>query len=418
MSVELFKKYYVKGMLLSEEKQIILRKILTMLEHYPSTGETLRQEYAGHAAGMGLNALSGYILQQYGYEEFLVAAKEEQLERFKRNPQLVMADERYLAVEKKSQNSQDDYIAERQKIIQKHERELTQLRTRQSGELIALERQYKGKLKEIEVEKKEILHKIKLEDDPNYATAYYAEQKRKQEEKERLEKERLFLHSFGLNWIADTDRNKLFPILRKLDIGERLNVQDVVWLKTAGKHHFAKGGKIYQMYHRIEAQYHHQLFEKSKDLWSAVNASSHFRKANAAKEAEHLLSQILPREISNKKLKSAFLTTFGGVKRDLGAFAEGIEMAKKAHTLLPEDYRPCTLLGALYFELKKYEVGTEWFAMAERLGASQHNTDKEIKVIYAKADKAEKEKLKAYLLALDEKRYAWLNKPEKRKKRG
>ena len=69
------------------------------------------------------------------------------------------------------------------------------MRTRQSGELIALERQYKGKLKEIEVEKKEILHKIKLEDDPNYAAAYYAEQKRKQEEKERLEKERLFLHS-------------------------------------------------------------------------------------------------------------------------------------------------------------------------------------------------------------------------------
>lgn len=415
MSVELFKKYYVHDMALSEEKQAVIQKILTMLEHFPSTGETLRQKYAASAVEMGLNALSGYILQQYGYEEFSVAAKEEQVERFKRNPQHFLNDERYLAVEKELQISKDNYLAEKQKIIQKHEREVAQLRARQSGELIALERQHKGKLEKIEAEKKGILHQIKLENDPDYATAYYAEQKRKQEEKERLEKERLFLYSFGLRGIADTDRGKLLPILRKLDIGERLSEQDVAWLTTKGKHYFAKDGKIYRMYHRIEAQYQQQLFEKNKGIWHAVNASSHLRKADAAKEAEHFLSQISPRKIADKKKKSAFLTTFGGVKRDLGDFAAGVEMAKEAHTSLPKDYRPCTLLGALYFELKEYPTGTEWFTMAEKLGAPQQNADAEIKAVYAKADRAGKEKLRAYLLSLDTKRYAWLNKPERKR---
>ena len=169
------------------------------------------------------------------------------------------------------------------------------------------------------------------------------------------------------------------------------------------------------MYHRIEAQYQQQLFEKNKGIWHAVNASSHLRKADAAKEAEHFLSQISPRKIADKKKKSAFLTTFGGVKRDLGDFAAGVEMAKEAHTSLPKDYRPCTLLGALYFELKEYPTGTEWFTMAEKLGAPQQNADAEIKAVYAKADRAGKEKLRAYLLSLDTKRYAWLNKPERKR---
>lgn len=413
MSVELFTKYHVNDVALSENKQDILRKILTMLEYFPSTGGALRQKYAAAATEMGLHVLSGYILQQDGYENFLVAAKEEQLERMKRNPHLT--DKRYLAVEKKSQISNDNYLAKRQKITQKHEHELEQLRTRQSWELVALERQHEEELKKIKAEKKEILHQIKLENDPDYAAVYYAEQKRKQEEKERLEKESVFLRSFGLDGIANTDRNKLFPILRKLDIGERLSEEDVAWLETTGKRYFAKDSKIYRMYHRIEAQHHQQLFEKSKDIWHTVNASSHLRKADAAKEAEHFLSQISPRKISDKKLKSAFLTTFGGVKRDLGAFAEGVEMAKEAHASSPKDYRPCTLLGALYFELKEYPTGTEWFTMAEKLGAPQQNADAEIKAVYAKADRAGKEKLRAYLLSLDTKRYAWLNKPERKR---
>ena len=117
--------------------------------------------------------------------------------------------------------------------------------------------------------------------------------------------------------------------------------------------------------------------------------------------------------IPNKKLKSAFLTTFGGVKRDLGHFQAGIEMAEKAHVLLPKEFRPCTLLGALYFEIREYTTGSEWFEKAEELGAPKHNTDAEIKAIYHKADKEKKKELKNYLLSLDTKRYAWLNKSEK-----
>lgn len=132
-----------------------------------------------------------------------------------------------------------------------------------------------------------------------------------------------------------------------------------------------------------------------------------------SREAEQLLSSIQQKVIPNKKLKSAFLTTFGGVKRDLGHFQAGIEMAEMAHVLLPKEFRPCTLLGALYFEIREYTTGSEWFEKAEELGAPKHNTDAEIKAIYHKADKEKKKELKNYLLSLDTKRYAWLNKSEK-----
>ena len=252
-----------------------------------------------------------------------------------------------------------------------------------------------------------------METDPVYAAAYHAEQKRKQEEQERLAMEHKYLHSFNIYSVKVKDRPILFPILGKLSIGDRLSDNEKVWLETEGKDYFVKGNKVYLAHHCIEAEYEQRLFDADKSVWHAVNASSHFRKADMPREAERLLSGVQQEKIPNKKLKSAFFTTFGGVKRDLGHFQQGIEMAEKAHVLLPKEFRPCTLLGALYFEIREYTTGSEWFEKAEELGAPKHNTDAEIKAIYHKADKEKKKELKNYLLSLDTKRYAWLNKSEK-----
>jgi Flp pilus assembly protein TadD len=63
-----------------------------------------------------------------------------------------------------------------------------------------------------------------------------------------------------------------------------------------------------------------------------------------------LLEKISIAGIKDKKLLSAYFTTLGGVRRDLRKVEVAIDNASKAHTLTPDNYRPCTLLGAIYME--------------------------------------------------------------------
>lgn len=426
MNINFFRKYCVDDIVSSKNNQdaifqlAVLRQILTMLEHYPNTGENLRKKYADSALHMGLKALSQYVLAQYKYEEFFQAAKQEQIERLKNCPKNIIMndtcaslDMRLQSANQKKFKAEEQYAVNKERIKKEHQKQIQQLQQKQIVELEQLSKEHQESLQKIQNEINEIIHLIKLENDPEYAAAYHAKQKRQQEERERLVMEQKYLRSFDINSIMNKDRNILFPILRKLSIDERLSDDEKIWLETEGKNYFTKGNKVYITYHRIEAEYECKLFNTDKNVWHAVNASSHFRKANMPQEAAQLLAHIQHNKISSTKLKSAFFTTFGGVNRDLGYFHDGIEMAQKAHKLSPKNYKPCTLLGALYFEIREYETGTKWFEKAEQLGAQKHNTDAEIKAIYHKANKEKKKELRIYLLSLDAKRYAWLNQSEK-----
>ena len=421
MSIDLFRKYCVNDIISSGDNQNLqLRKILTMLEHYPNTGDNLRKQYADYAQSMGLESLSKYVLRQYGYEGFFQAARQEQAERLKNCPQYVAdnfytsENTQYQAVEQKKFATEEQYAAHKKQIEARHKKEIGQLQEKHAAELLQLKKRHQANMQKIQKEMETVRHQIKMETNPVYAAAYHAEQKRKQEERERLAMEQKYLHSFDIYYpVPKKDRPLLFSVLGKLSIGERLSDNEKIWLETEDKGYFNKGNKVYLTYHCIEAEHEQRLFDEDKNVWHAVNASSHFRKANISREAEQLLSGIQQKVIPNKKLKSAFLTTFGGVKRDLGHFQAGIEMAEMAHVLLPKEFRPCTLLGALHFEIGEYVTGSEWFEKAEKLGAPKHNADAEIKSIYHKADKEKKKELKRYLLFLDAKRYAWLNTSEK-----
>lgn len=237
------------------------------------------------------------------------------------------------------------------------------------------------------------------------------------QEQERLAAEEELRQEFVSGFIREADKEFLTSIFMKLKANQRLEVEQISWLETKGKNYFQKHSNFYKTYHRIEAEYYVSEYRKNNNVWNVINASSHFRKANLAHKAHDLLfNGILYKTQRNRRLRTAFYTTFGGTKRDLGQFSDGIKMAKEAHELSPNDYRPCTLLGALYFEIHDYETGTEWFNKAEKLGAPQHNTDAEIKAVFHKADNQGKEKLRTYLLALDPKRYAWVNSQTKAKK--
>lgn len=419
--MNIFEKYCVDDLMKNKPNLSISNAVL-LLEYQPKTGIHIRQQFADYLNQIGLIALSNYLIRKYDYEDFFAAAKQEQMQRIKnylydtQQTKQASLEEQYREVKRKYSSLQRKHFDAEHAIKSRHSKELENLRLVQEKELRLLEGQRVKELDKIQKEIQEIEHLIKLENDPEYAAAHHAKQKCKQEEQERLEAERRFLSSFDIDKVITEDRKTLFPILHKLELKERLLEEEAAWLETKGKSYFQKDGKVYQAYHYLEAMHYLDSFKINKNLWHAVNASSHLRKANRAMQAETLLMGIAQNKFSgkDKKQKSALLTTFGGAKRDLGKFSEGIEMAQQAHDLSPKDYRPCTLLGALHFEIREYSTGSAWFDKAEKLGAPQQSADAEIKAIYRKADKDGKKKLKDYLLNLNPQRYAWLNNFDKK----
>src|SRR5690606_16655861 len=109
------------------------------------------------------------------------------------------------------------------------------------------------------------------------------------------------------------------------------------------------------------------------------------------------------------KLKSALLTTRGGVLRDLGRRREAMQLGEQAHVLQPRNFRPCTLLGALHMESGNFAEGQEWYTKAEQRGAKRQSIDSELRSIFQRASKEQKEQLKAFLLADDPARYRWVD---------
>ena len=156
-------------------------------------------------------------------------------------------------------------------------------------------------------------------------------------------------------------------------------------------------------------------FKKRKDPWFAVNASSHYRKCAKAKIADSMLNAIAVSRLKKTKLKSAICTTHSGVKRDLKKYDDALALGEKAHKLTQNDFRPCTLLGAVNMEIGKHTLGESWYEKAIERGASEKSVDDDLRSIFMRADPARREELRAYLLKKDPYRYSWAKKkPSKR----
>ena len=108
------------------------------------------------------------------------------------------------------------------------------------------------------------------------------------------------------------------------------------------------------------------------------------------------------------KLKSAICTTYGGVMRDLGRWNEGLRLGERAHALMPDDYHPCTLLGAVHMETGNLSLGQEWYAKAVERGATVDSVDQDLRNIFFRADKARQAEIGEFLLSQDPVRYAWV----------
>ncbi len=218
--------------------------------------------------------------------------------------------------------------------------------------------------------------------------------------------ERELKEKYGLYFFIEPEDYKIvMTIIRKVEGNSRLSEKEILWLTTEGSEYFTP--ELKECYHKYEAKHHEKKFKKDKNAWSAVNASSHYRKCDLPKNSLLLLGQINFTNIRNKHLKSAICTTKGGSMRDLGEFKVTLKLATEAHSYDPKSFHPCTLLGAVNYEIGNFSEGNVWFEKAEKRGASTRSVDHELRSIYKRADKKKKEQLKQHLLKLDPRRYSW-----------
>lgn len=317
----------------------------------------------------GLLAILHYAKKEITYAEFLIAAEPEQAER------RLGAGDRAL-----KEQAARALKAEQQRLKADEQRAKDLTRLRQAKE------RYEAK-------------KRAYDNDPrNIAKAKQAKLRRKYDLSYFIEK-RYF--------------PKLMDILRRVDNGVRLSEDEVVWLSTDGDEYYTQ--ELREGFHKNEADFHAGEFKKNKDPWSAVNASSHYRKCNKAKVADSMLHTINLSILKNLKLKSALCTTHGGVKRDLMKYDEALELGEQAHRLSPKDFRPCTLLGAVNIEIGDFELGQSWFRKAVERGYSEKSVDYELRSIFMRAEKSKQDALRDHLLKIDPVRYSWAKKKSGKK---
>jgi len=195
--------------------------------------------------------------------------------------------------------------------------------------------------------------------------------------------------------------DKLLTQLRK----KAITPEDLKWLSSVG----FSTESIDKKYHLQLAHQHYQNWKQKSLPWELVNASAAYRKAEVLTKIKKALDESYPFNIpkNEKKLKSALLTTYGGVCRDLKDYVNSIKLGLEAHKVTPLNFRPCTLLGAVYLSTGEFDLGHEWYDKAKERGFSQDAYDNDIKSVYFRASDEMKNRLKQNLVATGHK-YKWL----------
>jgi hypothetical protein len=205
----------------------------------------------------------------------------------------------------------------------------------------------------------------------------------------------------------DGIESPFYPILLKLNAEQRLSDNEVIWLEAEKL--MRPSTKIFIAHHRLEALHAEDEFTCTKGYWNLVNASAHWRKAEEPKLALKLTNNLQQlRSLKEAKLKSALLTTRGGALRDLDQLNDAENCALEAISFFPSSHNPYTLMGALCYDMGKYEEGDEWFEKAVKRGAKPNDQESEIRRILNKKKGKERQQIIDHLLAKDPIRFAWV----------
>lgn len=185
----------------------------------------------------------------------------------------------------------------------------------------------------------------------------------------------------------------------------KISDADFFWLKQKG----FVNNLVTSMYYLHRAEAAKRTWINSNKPWSLVNALADYRKAHKPRLALALVNRHFPFKFANgnNKLKSALLTTTGGVKRDLDMFVEAIELGIKAHELTHQNYRPCTLIGACKMLSGDIAQGHDWYQKAISRGFEPDSYEQELRSIYSRASAKDKAKIRNTLME-DGWSYQWL----------
>ena len=229
------------------------------------------------------------------------------------------------------------------------------------------------------------------------------EQLRLKEQRE-IERKKHFsdFPAFGIKNIPkDSEADILLSKLMKKQISQ----DEKKWLDNEN----ITNDLVEKKYHLQLAHNHYQNWKQKSLPWELVNASAAYRKAEELTKIKKALDESHPFNIpkNEKKLKSALLTTYGGVCRDLKDYVNSIKLGLEAHKVTPLNFRPCTLLGAVYLSTGEFDLGHEWYGKAKERGFSQDAYDNDIKSVYFRASAEMKNRLKQNLISTGHS-YKWL----------
>ena len=203
-----------------------------------------------------------------------------------------------------------------------------------------------------------------------------------------------------------------YAIMVKLEKEERLD--PVLVVQLIQQKLLASHGRIAIAYHRLEARFYEQEYERTGNKWNLPNASSHWRKADEPKSALQVTENLDFDQIKENKLKSALLTTRGGAFRDIDKLDDAQKCALKAIEYQPQSHHPYTLMGAICFERGQYSQGDDWFNKAIKRGAESEDIDSELKQVVKNAKDEKRREVVEYLLKKNPQRYAWAKAYRKR----
>ena len=196
-----------------------------------------------------------------------------------------------------------------------------------------------------------------------------------------------------------------YAIMVKLEKEERLD--PVLVVQLIQQELLAKHGRIAIAYHRLEARFSEQEYERTGNKWNLPNASSHWRKADEPESALKVTENLDFDQIKENKLKSALLTTRGGAFRDIDKLDDAQKCALKAIEYQPQSHHPYTLMGAICYERGQYSQGDDWFNKAIKRGAESEDIDSELKRVVKNAKDEKRREVVEYLLTKNPQRYAW-----------
>ncbi len=231
----------------------------------------------------------------------------------------------------------------------------------------------------------------------------FAEQARRREQRRKL---RELPDRFHLPFVERQDFRRVNQILRSVVAGRPVEKDDLVWLGGDGADYWTDA--LRQAHHANMATTLSAAWNQTGDLWKAVNACGHWRKCGVPEKGLTLVETALSRRKASGKTRSALLTTAGGALRDLGRREDAVAFGTEAHALTEKDFRPCTLLGAVYVEMGDYGEGAAWYEKAEARGASKNVIDRELQSILQAASQQERTQIRKALKAYNTARYGGL----------